>query len=281
MMRTLKTSSPAKLNLFLYIKGRDYRGYHLLQSLFITIPSLTDKISIELNDSGLIRIESNVSIADNIITKAGRKLLDFKEQQNIGVDFRLEKNIPIGAGLGGGSSNAATALIALNKMLHLNLSLEQLIEISDDIGDDIKFFLMQKNAVYLDGNEMHEINLKQNLHLLLVKPDFSINTKEVYDEFRKSVQTPELQPTVIFEDILDHIIKGDNHLYNTVKKIHPQIENIVDELGNQEGCITARMSGSGSTCFGIFSNPELSEIAMNTISQLHPEWVIHSCKVQC
>jgi 4-diphosphocytidyl-2-C-methyl-D-erythritol kinase len=284
MMRKLKTNSPAKVNLFLYVKGRDHRGYHLLQSLFITIPSLNDKITIELNNSGIIRIESNTSIAvdDNIMTKAAKKLVDLTGNNQIGMDFKLHKRIPIGAGLGGGSSNAATTMIELNKILGLNLTIERLVELSEDIGDDVKFFLMQKNAVYFDGDKMHEIQLGRKFHLLLVKPDFSINTKDVYNAFRKDVKTTELKPVISQEDILHHIITGENQLYETVKKINPKIEYILDELSSQDGCITARMSGSGSTCFGLFSNLKSSKEAMNRLLEVNPEWFIHmfSCENQ-
>lgn len=137
---------------------------------------------------------------------------------------------------------------------------------------------MQKNAVYFDGDKMHEIQLGRKFHLLLVKPDFSINTKDVYDAFRKDIKITELKPVISQEDILHHIITGENHLYETVKKINPKIEYILDELLSQDGCITARMSGSGSTSFGIFENQKLSEIAMNSISKNHPRWFVHACE---
>jgi 4-diphosphocytidyl-2-C-methyl-D-erythritol kinase len=167
-------------------------------------------------------------------------------------------------------------------MLGLNLSIERLIDISKDIGDDIKFFLMQKNAVFFDGDKMHEIKLGKKLNLLLVKPDFSINTKDVYDAFRQDVKTTELKPLIVHvtqKDILHHIDAGENHLYESVKKINPKIEDVLDELGMKDGCIITRMSGSGSTCFGIFENQKLSEIAMNSISRCNPRWFVDGCEI--
>ncbi len=275
MMLKSKTSSPAKINLFLYVIGRDERGYHILQSLFHTVPSLNDIISIEINNSGECTMTSNTIINDNLVTKAAKNILQLTQNERYGVKIHLEKNIPIGAGLGGGSSNAATTLIEINRLLNLNLSTAQLIDISSGIGDDIKFFLMQQKCVYFDGQNHHKIGINQPLNILLVKPNFSISTAEVFRLYREQFLHSELQPIVEKEKILQHILNGDNHLYNIVKKIQPKILDVIDELQIHKGIMSARMSGSGSACFGIFEDYKTLKIAKNRISELYPEWFLH------
>ena len=185
---------------------------------------------------------------------------------------------PIGGGLGGGSSNAATTLIEINKTLNLKLSTEQLINLSNDIGDDVKFFLMQQKCVYFDGlHRPYEVNIDQPLNILLVKPNFGISTAEVFKLYREQIKTSELKPIVQKDKILEYILDGDNQLYDIVQKIQPKIIDVITELRKQKGIIVARMSGSGSTCFGIFDDEVLLKKAKYNISKIYPEWFLHDC----
>ena len=273
-----KTNSPAKINLFLYVIGRDIRGYHILQSLFHTIPSLNDKLTIEIDTSGKCEVYSNASITDNLVIKAAKKILQLTHNERYGVKINLQKSIPIGGGLGGGSSNAATTLIEINKTLNLKLSTEQLINLSNDIGDDVKFFLMQQKCVYFDGlHRPYEVNIDQPLNILLVKPNFGISTAEVFKLYREQIKTSELKPIVQKDKILEYILDGDNQLYDIVQKIQPKIIDVITELRKQKGIIVARMSGSGSTCFGIFDDEVLIKKAKYNISKIYPEWFLHDC----
>ena len=273
-----KINSPAKINLFLYVIGRDIRGYHILQSLFHTILSLNDKLTIEINTSGKCEVYSNASITDNLVIKAAKKILQLTHNERYGVKINLQKSIPIGGGLGGGSSNAATTLIEINKTLNLKLSTEQLINLSNDIGDDVKFFLMQQKCVYFDGlHRPYAVNIDQPLNILLVKPNFGISTAEVFKLYREQIKTSELKPIVQKDKILEYILDGDNQLYDIVQKIQPKIIDVITELRKQKGIIVARMSGSGSTCFGIFDDEVLLKKAKYNISKIYPEWFLHDC----
>jgi len=278
MMLKSKINSPAKINLFLYVIGRDIRGYHILQSLFHTIPSLNDKLAIEIDTSGKCEVHSNASITDNLVIKAAKKILQLTHNEKYGVKIHLQKSIPIGAGLGGGSSNAATTLIEINKILNLGLSTGQLIHLSHDIGDDVKFFLMQQKCVYFDGlHRPYEVNIDQPLNILLVKPNFGISTAEFFKLYREQIKTSELKPIVQKDKILEYILDGDNQLYDIAQKIQPKIIDVISELRKQKGIITTRMSGSGSTCFGIFDDEVLLKNAKYNISKIYPEWFLHDC----
>lgn len=259
MMRKLKTS-PAKLNLFLYVAGRDINKYHKLQSLFCILPNLYDSLTFEENN----QLEIVSDIADNIIYKAAMAL-------NVNdLKITLNKQIPIGSGLGGGSSNAATTLLEVGK--RLNLSRDQLI--NRKIGDDVEFFLYEKNALYFDCDDRYEINLGLNLHLVVVSPNFGISTKAVYDLMRDEIDDDILQPIVDKDNLKYYIFHGDNQLYQFARKIEPRLERVMDEIASKSGLLAVRMSGSGSSCFGIFESYESAFIAQQEIINKNPKWVI-------
>jgi 4-diphosphocytidyl-2-C-methyl-D-erythritol kinase len=243
------------------------------------VPSLNYILSIEINNSGKYIVASNTIIDDNVVIKVAKKILQITRNDKYGVTINLKKNIPIGAGLGGGSSNAATILIEINRMLNLNLSIAELIDISSSIGDDIKFFLMQQKSMYFDGLSYHTVNINQPLHVLLVKPNFSISTAEVFQLYREQYPKLELQPIVQQAKIIEHILNGDNHLFNIAKKIQPKVIKVITEIQRYKGLIVSRMSGSGSGCFGIFEDYKSLKIARNEISRLYPEWFLHDCLI--
>ena len=265
MMKKLLKTSPAKLNLFLYVVGRDKREYHILQSLFCTIPDLYDIISFE--QSNKLEVISNIK--NNIIEKAAR---------SCGVNnlkISLDKKIPIGSGLGGGSSNAATTLIEIGR--NLNLTKEELI--NKNIGDDVKFFLYEKNAIYFDSDQSYEVNLGISLHLVLVIPDFSIATQDVYDVMRDKISNiDELSvnklPALDKELLKFYIFNGVNQLYPFTKVIEPRITNVINEISTQQGVLVSRMSGSGSSCFGIFDSYDNAIYARTIIQENNPKWKI-------
>lgn len=267
MKRLLKTSSAmlktssAKLNLFLYVVGRDERGYHILQSLFCLLPNLYDTIIFE--ESNKLEIVSDIE--NNIIEKAA------KAYHVNNLKISLNKNIPIGSGLGGGSSNGATTLLEIGKKL--NLTKEELI--NKKIGDDVEFFLYEKNTIYFDYNNRYEVELGLNLHLLVITPDFGINTKDVYDLMRAEINNEELLPTVDKALLEYYIFNGVNQLYPFASRVEPRITYVMNEIASKQGILVSRMSGSGSSCFGIFDSYEYAMSAKYTIQQKHPKWLIH------
>lgn len=225
-------------------------------------------------------MDSNEVIHDNLVVRATKRLLDLSGlKQKIGINFYLKKKIPIGAGLGGGSSNAARVLVSLNRALGLAFTTHDLIKLSKDLGEDIEFFLLNKSCVYFDGDESKIVSLNKKLNLLLIKPDFSIATREVYDLLRKEVSTKDLQPVVQKDRLFDYIISGQNQLYHAVKRINPLISEVLEILNNQKGVIAARMTGSGSTCFGIFETSVEVDSAIKKITQKYPKWSYYRAQV--
>ena len=272
----MKYLSNAKINLNLMIQGIDDQGYHLLYSVVAPI-ELYDELYIELNDSNEITLECdnpNIPVDNkNIIIKCINELKKYKTLSQ-GLNIKLIKNIPTEAGLGGGSSNGATTLLALNKMLNLDLTKEELASIGLKVGADIPFFIYNQLALMEGRGE--KITLIENKefkpYVLLIKPTQGVSTKEafyLYDNMMKSKEyTPLNLHKIIKENRIENIkelIKND--LERTAKILVSEIEKIskiLVELGADASC----MSGSGSCCFGLFYDEQKAKEAYENASKL-------------
>ena len=228
----MKIQAPAKLNLYLHVKGKRADGYHELESQVVFL-NLFD----ELEFTPAPTLELNSDIENNIILKAARALSAAK-----GAKITLTKKIPMGAGLGGGSVNAAATLFALNKLWDLNYSYKELYEIAAQLGADVPcclyYFLEGKNSVTFKGKgEILEAADAPEYFYLLVNPNIHLATKDVFNAFEKS------QSTMPFE----------NDLEPAAIKLCPQIAGILQRLKGTNP-IFARMTGSGSTCFATYES---------------------------
>ena len=240
----LKFSSPAKLNLFLKIINKKNDGYHNLQSIFQLI-NLQDDIYIKIryqdsqinvsNSSLLIKPENDLAF------KAAHLMLS---NQKLGADIFINKEIPIGAGLGGGSSNAATVMMAINKLAKLNISKADLIKSSLKLGADIPFFINGKNSwVEGVGEILYDIKIP-NFSYILVVPNLSINTKTIFNGFELTNSVIPLKIASSYKAAEHDLIKND--LQDTVIQKYKKMTVLLDWMkafGN------AKMSGTGSSIF--------------------------------
>ena len=244
----------AKINIGLFVTEKRTDGYHNLETIFYPIP-LKDKIECHIsdtNDSSLIitgiRIDGNTS--DNLVMKAYNLL---KLSHNLpNLNFTLEKNIPFGAGLGGGSADAAFVLTLLNTTYNLGLSIAELEYIASKIGADCPFFI-QNIPVFATGigNEFHPISFSlSGYFLVLVKPPIHVSTPQAYKNINPQKPDFDLK-TIHLLPIKEwkHVIFNDFETNVFIQ--HPEIEQIKDSL-YQQGALYASMSGSGSSVFGIF-----------------------------
>lgn len=264
-MKILRTS-PAKINLFLYLA--DYnkkKDIFKLQTLFCKVPGLEDEIEIEESDK--LEIISTPHIENNIVEKV------LKELGISNVKITIKKNIPIGAGLGGGSSNAATVLMALSDDFEKNLA------IARKLGYDIEFFIHGYKSMFFDEDERHAVDLGFNIPMLLVVPDFGIDTTEVFDLVKYTVKSdlsfPGFYRTAELTDIIQNVYCGKNDLYNYVYKVDSRINDVIDEIEISQDVLSFRISGSGSSCFGIFNSMVNAEAAGKRINELYPNWLCH------
>ena len=263
--------APAKLNLMLHITGRRDDGYHDLQTVFQFI-DFSDEMIFEIrNDEKIIRHGENIDIPveDDICVRAAKKLKEVflqKEPQakvKFGVDISLKKNIPMGAGLGGGSSDAATTLIALNQLWEMLFTIDELAEIGLVLGADVPVFV-RGFAAFAEGvgEKLSPIHPDENWYVVLVPP-VHVSTKEVFCN-------PQLTrdcSAIKLCDLSRH--EWRNVCTPVVVKSYPEVLQAIDIINNYS---KASMSGTGASVFASFetktqANEVLQKIKENPISE--------------
>jgi 4-diphosphocytidyl-2-C-methyl-D-erythritol kinase len=278
-MLTLK--APAKINWFLKVLGLRDDGYHEIQSLIQKI-SLYDTLLFAESENLVVESDSLIPVEENLVYRAAL-LLKNTCQVNYGVQIRLNKNIPIGAGLGGGSSDAAAVLMGLNELWSLNCSREDLCAIAGKLGSDVPFFLYGPLS-FADGRgeRITSCRAEKKLHVLLVKPRISVSTAWVYKNYRLSGAECDGVKNGFYSKLtkkaekvnnIEHFIRilenegrsilPDavlNDLESVTIEEFPVIAEIKDKL-RKEGAVLSLMSGSGSTVFGVFESRQETEEA--------------------
>jgi len=238
----IRVPSPAKLNLFLHITGRRPNGYHELQSIFQLI-DLCDWLEFEQTDDQQIQIEglSSVDLEQNLIYRAAQILQPYAKAPS-GLIIRLEKNIPMGAGLGGGSSNAATTLIVLNQLWHCGLNSEQLAELGVKLGADVPIFVHGRNA-WAEGIGEHLtfIDLDQKQFIVL-KPDCFISTQQL---FSQKTLTRDTKPSKFCAYQIKPSDFGNN-FEPVARSLYPEVDEAMQYL-DQFG--VAKLTGTGACVF--------------------------------
>jgi len=252
--------SPAKINLSLWVKGKREDGYHEIITVMHTV-GLFDFIHIRRSESLRLSIEGSSTLPsgeENLIIKAC-KLFHEKTGIKPDVNIKLEKNIPVGAGLGGGSSNAANTLKALNRMNGYPLKEEELFELASLIGSDVPFFIKGGLAISYGRGEKLKFYKPSDFKVLIIYPRFSCSTREVYEKL------PEVKNRLKVEDaeklIISPLETGDigrviENLSNDLEKSESEcvkkVLRIKEEL--KSFYIGTVMSGSGSSLFSIVPN---------------------------
>jgi 4-diphosphocytidyl-2-C-methyl-D-erythritol kinase len=254
-MNEIRVPAFAKLNLTLRILFKRPDGFHELRSVFQTI-SLADQIGIRFHKSSrtVIRMAGNVDIPDNLIVRAARLCLE-EMRTSATLDFELEKRIPMGAGLGGGSSDAAAVLLALPRLAGKPIPIARLLPLAAQLGSDVPFFLLGGTAAVLGrGEELYPLEDLRSPHVLLVSPDLHVSTPDAYRALSARL-TPESVPDKLtaFQAAM---WSGDapppaNDFESVVFEQYPQLKTIRNRL-LRAGASTAMMTGSGSSLFGIF-----------------------------
>lgn len=239
----LRVPSPAKVNLFLHITGRRENGYHELQTIFQLI-DLYDYLSFYPNGHQEIYIQGleHVDLTDNLIYRAAQALRPFA-QHFTGYDIQLEKNIPMGAGLGGGSSNAATTLLVLNQLWQCRRSINELMQIGAKLGADVPIFVFGQNAWAEGIGEIITATPKlPQKRFIILKPDCFISTQEL---FSQKTLTRDSKPSK-FCAYLQTPSNFGNNFEPVARKLYPAVEEAFQYL-NQYG--QAKLTGTGACVF--------------------------------
>lgn len=251
--------SPAKLNLFLHITGRNEQGYHLLQSLFQML-DFGDELGFSTNDSGEITLETpiqGIPNEDNLIVKAAR-LLQQTTNSSQGCSIWLKKVLPMGGGIGGGSSNAATVLLVLNYLWKTKLSIHQLAEIGLKLGADVPIFVHGQTAFAEGvGEKILPVAIPQKC-FLVVFPNCHISTAEVF-------AAPELKrdsKKIRWDDYKFEKTRNDCQIL--VCERYPKVANLLQQLLEYA---PSRMTGTGACLFSVFDSMEDAEQVRKTLPE--------------
>ncbi|KQU85086.1 4-diphosphocytidyl-2C-methyl-D-erythritol kinase [Variovorax sp. Root318D1] len=275
--------APAKLNLFLHVTGRREDGYHLLQSVFMLI-DWCDTLHVELRHDGQLSREDLTTElpADDLVLRAARAL-QAHAAPGQGAHIGIAKQVPAQAGMGGGSSDAATCLLALNRLWKLNLPLSRLAEIGVKLGADVPFFLDGRNAwVEGIGEKITPVNVP-SARFVVVKPPEGLDTRLIFsapdlqratpvaiisgfaaDSEQLEAQDPESSAFKVFDF-------GHNDLQPVAERLCPAVSDAIEWLGAQG--LKARMTGSGSSVFAKMpQGPQKAELA-----EAPAGWQVRQC----
>ncbi|MGF1719763.1 4-(cytidine 5'-diphospho)-2-C-methyl-D-erythritol kinase [Vibrio kyushuensis] len=256
--------SPAKLNLFLYITGRKENGYHELQTLFQFLEH-GDELTITANRSGevtLLNPIEGVATTDNLIWKAADALKQYcegksNEANELGAKIAINKILPMGGGIGGGSSNAATVLVALNHLWQLSLSDDELAEIGLKLGADVPVFVRGFSAFAEGvGEKLTKADPEEKWYLV-VKPEASIATVDIFTHENLTRDTKKQR--------LEMLLKGDygNDCEKIVRMLYPEVDQKLSWLLQYA---PSRLTGTGSCIFAEFSSQKEAMLVLEQLS---------------
>ncbi|WP_416379742.1 4-(cytidine 5'-diphospho)-2-C-methyl-D-erythritol kinase [Gilliamella sp. B2969] len=259
--------SPAKLNLFLYITGRRPDNYHNLQTLFQFI-DLCDSLTFNLrkdNKINLLTPFDNVPYDKNLIVIAAQCLKNYTQRLDLGIDITINKKIPMGGGLGGASSNAATVLVALNELWQLALPIETLITLGRKLGADVPIFIYG-HAAFAEGigDQLQSVDYQENWYLITY-PNIEISTVEIFNDPGLKRDTP----VRTIEQLLSQPFEAfSNDCENIVGKRYPKVHQIISYLSQ---FAPTKLTGTGACVFSLCHSQQQAQEIQSTLNKFSVE----------
>lgn len=279
-MRTIEKAC-AKVNLYLHIVGRRPDGYHLIDSLFVFL-ELGDELTI--SDAPKLTLEIDGPFASQLGGGSGNLVLSAAEHLvkacgvGRGAALRLTKNLPVAAGLGGGSSDAAAALRGLRTHWDLALTDSELMSMALELGADVPSCVAQSHALVSGvGEVVRPVVGLPEFWMVLVNPGVEMSTAQVFAAY-KDADGAFSAPAALnampdcLEGVVDALGARSNDLEFAACDLAPEIANVLTELQAFEGSLIARMSGSGATCFALFATKAEAKKAATGLAGRHPDW---------
>jgi len=258
--------SPAKINLYLNIAGKYSDGFHRIESVVERI-SLCDRITLKVKKDPSIKLFSNyqnLETDQNLCVKAV-KMLRNKFDIPFGLDIFLKKNIPVGSGLGGGSSNAASVLLGMNRFLDLNLEIDQMYQMGRKLGSDVNFFLSDSKFAFLQakGDRITPLNIKNKFSYFIIWPGIHLSTKEVY-KHTKAKLTKFFNNVKILKYALNkgNVFLLKKSVFNALEKSAFSVCKELKEINaylNRRG-IFSKLTGSGSAFYAFTDNISMRKL---------------------
>lgn len=268
---TLILPAPAKLNLFLHITGRRADGYHELQTLFQFLDH-GDTLGFRVREDGEIRLHGEIAGVphdSNLIVRAAR-LLQQASATPLGADLWLDKRLPMGGGIGGGSSDAATTLLGLDHLWQLNLGLDRLAELGLRLGADVPVFVRGR-AAFAEGvgERLTPLDLDEPWFLVAV-PQVSVSTAEIFSAPELTRNTPIIKVCGLPEG------GGHNDCQPVVEARYPEVRNALNLLNK---FVHARMTGTGACVFGSFPNRSDADKVSRQLPATLPSFTARGCNL--
>ena len=290
MTDSITVYAPAKVNLSLHVTGRRPDGYHLLESL-TCFANVYDRITVNSEDD----IALTVTGPEAADVPAGKENLAVQAAQfaasclNIGTGahITLDKRIPVSAGLGGGSADAAAVLKACARLW--NMSLDRVIDnsaLANALGADVPVCYLGRAArVTGIGEAVEAVPAWPDVWLVLVNPRISLSTAQVFTTFAGPIIEP--QPNTLLaegwgasaNDFADRLRQWSNSLTDTAQSLAPVIREVLTALETAQNCLLARMSGSGPTCFGLFATEAEAQAAVAKLLTAEPKWWVKPARL--
>lgn len=278
----VRERAPAKLNLDLRVTGRRADGYHLLDSLVVFLDladelTLAPAASLELRAHG--PMAGDLPTGDgNIVLRAARALADAMGVTR-GAAITLDKRLPVAAGIGGGSADAAAALRGLCRLWGVRPEPEVLARLALGLGADVPACLdgrpLRMRGV---GERLDPLADPPPLDLVLVNPRRPLATADVFRTLRVPPGRPEEPSSALDLAPLDRLQRSRNDLEAPARALLPEIGRVLEALRETRGCRLARMSGSGPTCFGRFADPPAAQAAALELARRYPGWWVTACR---
>ncbi len=286
MSKDITVFAPAKINLYLHITGKLSNGYHELDSL-VTFADIGDQISVREAKKFSFKIMGEFAKdlksgddSNNLVIRAAKNLAQISNNNLDNIEIILEKNLPVASGIGGGSSDAAATIWALQKFWNLKHSEEYIAPLLIKLGSDVPVcqycrptIIRGIGDILIDFPEIPEIAI------LLVNPLISCSTQDIFLHYNEKPKCKNINiPNQInsITDLIKFLNKTDNDLLQAATKLIPEINNVINAINTQEKCLFTRMSGSGASCFGLFENIENAKKAAKIIKQENPDWWVRS-----
>ena len=283
----MRIAAPAKINLYLHVTARRDDGFHVLDSLVVfadvgDVLTVVPAPTLELKVCGPHSRALEDLGGDNIILRAARGLADLGGVV-AGAEIHLEKNLPVAAGIGGGSADAAAALKGLAALWDIAPAPSALAELALSLGADVPVCLAGSAAYFGGVGELiTPVPDMPAFHLLLVNPGVAVSTPDVFrarkGAFHPAARLPAMPATAA--EMGDVLRARHNDLEAAAMSLQPVIGDVIDMLDASAGCLFARMSGSGATCFGIFADAGLMRDAAAAISLARPAWWVAGSAVR-
>lgn len=278
--------APAKINLFLHVTGKRTDGYHEIAS-FVIFTSFGDTVAISPAPAGDgMQFHADGPFAsnmgsnyDNLVLRAARLLAEKLKPPSQDVRIHLTKRLPVAAGIGGGSSDAAATIRGLIRYWNLDVPETDVMELGLELGADVPMCLRREPVLVSGiGEVLIPAPALPWASLVLVNPHVAVSTPDVF-----KARTGDFSPTALqfkdstsARDLAQQLSSRNNDLTKAAISLAPEIDHVLDALKSVDACLLTRMSGSGATCFGLFGDSQKAGNAKHTIQNSHPNWWVES-----